>query len=132
MRQTYPRNALVAEYVNGAAVGSPTREYIYSGAALLATIEGGATTYHHQDQLSIRANTNSAGAMVGQQGNYPFGMAWYSSSTTTKWRFTRSTLCAPRPRSGRARSGQAGLERDVETALDHTWFRQYSSTFAAV
>jgi len=48
-------------------------------------------------------------------------------------KFTRST----RPRR-RARSGQAGLEplgpprrprdtRDAETALDHTWFRQYSS-----
>ncbi len=27
---------VIAEYVNGAAVGSPTREYIYSGSQLLA------------------------------------------------------------------------------------------------
>jgi hypothetical protein len=31
---------VVAEYENGAAPSSPTREYIYAGSQLLATLEG--------------------------------------------------------------------------------------------
>ncbi len=107
-RYIFSGSKVVAEYVNGAAVGSPTREYIYSASQLLATLEGGTTTYHHQDQLSVRVNSNTSGTSVGQQGNYPFGMAWYSTSTTTKWRFT-------------------SYERDSESALDYAMFRYDSS-----
>jgi hypothetical protein len=41
-------------YENGAAPGSPTREYVYSGGALLVKIESGATEYYHADQLPTR------------------------------------------------------------------------------
>ncbi|MGH9555531.1 MAG: hypothetical protein ACRD2Y_06880 [Terriglobales bacterium] len=42
---------VVAEYVNWAL----SKEYVYSGSSLLATIAaGGATTYHHPDHLSTR------------------------------------------------------------------------------
>jgi RHS repeat-associated protein len=106
------------------------REYIYSGSALLASIEGSTTTYHHQDHLSVRAcpersrrmNTNTSGSAVGQQGHYPFGQSWYASSTTTKWQFTRST----RP-AWRTRSGRAFYERDAETTLDYAMFRYDNS-----
>ena len=64
---------VVAEYVNGAAPASPTREYIYSGGQLLATIEGGTTKYHHSDHLSVRVTTDTSGNVLGQQGHYPFG-----------------------------------------------------------
>jgi hypothetical protein len=36
---------VIAEYVNGAAPSSPTREYLYSRGTLLAKIESGATNY---------------------------------------------------------------------------------------
>ena len=65
-------------------MGSPTKEYIYSGSKLLVTLTGSTPTYHHQDYLSVRVNTNSSGTTVGQQGHYPFGESWYSTSTTTK------------------------------------------------
>jgi RHS repeat-associated protein len=45
---------------------------------------------------------------LASRGNYPFGEAWYSSSTTTKWRFT-------------------SYERDGESGLDYAMFR-YDST----
>jgi len=32
-RYIFSGTKVIAEYVNGAAVGSPTREYIYSGSA---------------------------------------------------------------------------------------------------
>jgi RHS repeat-associated protein len=95
---------VVAEYENGAAPNAPTRECIYSGGALLAKIEGGATTYYHTDQLSIRMATDSSGNVVGQQGHYPFGEAWYQNNTTTKWLFT-------------------SYERDAESGNDYAVFR---------
>lgn len=95
---------VIAEYDNGAAVGSPSREYIYSGAGLLATIEGSTTKYHHADHLSVRATTDSSGNLMGQQGHYPFGESWYSASTTTKWQFT-------------------SYERDTESGNDYAVFR---------
>jgi hypothetical protein len=51
---------VIAEYQNGAAVNAPTREYIYSGATLLAKIEAGATNYYHPDHLSPRVTTDVA------------------------------------------------------------------------
>jgi RHS repeat-associated protein len=107
-RYIFSGTKVVAEYVNGAAVGSPTKEYIYSGSALLATIEGSNTTYHHQDHLSVRVNTDAQGTKIGEQGNYPFGEFWYSSSTTTKWRFT-------------------SYERDAESGNDYAIFRYHSN-----
>src|ERR1700722_15814500 len=43
---------IIAEYDNGAAPTAPSREYIYSGAQLLAKIEGRATNYYTRDHLS--------------------------------------------------------------------------------
>jgi RHS repeat-associated protein len=79
---------VIAEYENGAAPTAPTREYIYSGGALLAKIESGSTTYYHADQLSVRMITDSGGNVIGEQGHYPFGESWYQNNTTTKWMFT--------------------------------------------
>lgn len=91
---------MIAEYQNGAAVTSPTREYIYSGSQLLATLEGGATKYHMRDHLSVRRSADATGNVLGQQGHYPFGESWYMASTTTKWQF-------------------ASYERDAESGNDN-------------
>ena len=80
---------VIAEYENGAAVGSPTREYIYSGSQLMATVGGGVTKYHLRDHLSVRVTTDGTTA-VGQ-GHYPYGEQWYPAPPTgpaTKWQFT--------------------------------------------
>ena len=109
-RYIYSGTKVVAEYDNGAAVGLPTKEYIYSGSTLVVTLNGSTPTYHHQDHLSVRVNSNSGGTKVGDQGHYPFGESWYSSSTTTKWQFT-------------------SYERDSESGLDYAIFRYDSSRF---
>ncbi len=77
---------VVAEYDNGAAVGSPSREYIYSGGALVAKVEGSATKYYHQDHLSNRVITDANGTAVEQHGHFPFGEDWYPGGD--KWKFT--------------------------------------------
>jgi YD repeat-containing protein len=69
----------IAEYDNGAAVNSPSREYIYLGGQLLATVQSGALTYHHSDHLSVRLSTDGTsgsptyGTNIGEQGHYPYG-----------------------------------------------------------
>src|SRR6266852_5820656 len=76
---------VVAEYLNG----SLSAEYIYLGDKLLATHSGTTLTYHHRDLLSVRLNTDgTTGAVVGEQGHYPYGEVWYSTGTTTKYLFT--------------------------------------------
>jgi RHS repeat-associated protein len=79
---------VITEYDNGAAPTAPSREYIYSGGALLAKIESGTSTYFHSDHLSNRVLTDSSGNSLGQRGHYPFGENWYESGTTTKLKFT--------------------------------------------
>jgi RHS repeat-associated protein len=79
---------VIAEYTSGAAPTSPTKEYIYSGSQLLATITGSTTNYHIGDHLSPRVTTDSSGTLIGQQGHFPFGESWYAQSTTTKFQFT--------------------------------------------
>jgi len=82
---------VIAEYDNGAVPSSPSREYVYGGAALLAKIDSTGTMYYHQDHLSNRLVTDSNGNTVGQQGHYPFGEQWYPvppASPATKWEFT--------------------------------------------
>jgi RHS repeat-associated protein len=71
---------VIAEYDNGAAVGSPSREYIYSGSTLLAKIDSSGTKYYHQDHLSNRLVTDSIGNTVAQLGHFPFGESWYNAS----------------------------------------------------
>jgi RHS repeat-associated protein len=71
---------VIAEYDNGAAVGSPSREYIYSGAQLLAKIDSSGTKYYHRDHLSNRLVTDSGGNTFAQMGHFPFGESWYNAS----------------------------------------------------
>jgi RHS repeat-associated protein len=78
---------VLAEYDNGAAVGSPSREYVYSSGPMIAKIAGGATTYYHQDHLSNRLLTNSSGGAVESLGHLPYGEAWYDTGSE-KWKFT--------------------------------------------
>jgi RHS repeat-associated protein len=102
---------VIAEYDNGAAPASPSREYIYSAGALLAKIEAGATMYYHPDHLSNRLLTDSSGNTLGQRGHYPFGETWYESgATTTKIKFTT-------------------YERDSESTNDYALARFYSNRF---
>ena len=95
---------VIAEYDNGAAVGSPSREYIYGGA-LLAKIDSSGTKYYHQDQLSNRLVTDSSGNTYNQMGTYPFGDPWYTT-TTDKLYFTT-------------------YERDSESSNDYAQARFY-------
>lgn len=94
---------VIAEYDNGAAVGSPSREYIYSGSHLLAKIDSSGTTYYHQDHLSNRLVTDSSGNTLAQLGTYPYGDNWYNA-TNDKLFFTN-------------------YERDLESGNDYAMMR---------
>jgi len=72
---------VIAEYDNGAMAGSPSREYIYAGGALLAKIDSSGTKYYHQDHLSNRLITDSGGNTFAQIGHFPFGESWYNASS---------------------------------------------------
>jgi RHS repeat-associated protein len=100
----------IAEYDNGAAPGSPSREYIYSGGTLIASLTGTSTTYHHSDHLSVRVSTDASGTKIGEQGHYPYGEVWYTANTTTKFIFT-------------------GYERDSESGHDYAMARYYHVPF---
>jgi RHS repeat-associated protein len=76
---------VIAEYDNGAAPNSPSREYIYAGSQLLAKIEGSATKYYHQDHLSNRLITDSSGNVAEQKGHFPFGEDWYQGADKLKF-----------------------------------------------
>ena len=106
-------SSVIAEYDNGAAPSAPSREYIYNGAAgdatgLLAMISGGATTYYHQDHLSVRLTTDGSGNILTQEGHFPFGEQWYQSGSGNKWVFT-------------------SYQRDSESGLDYALARYYDS-----
>jgi RHS repeat-associated protein len=72
---------VIAEYDNGAAVGSPSREYIYAGAALITKIDSSGTKYYQQDHRSNRLVTSSSGTTLEQMGTFPFGESWYNASS---------------------------------------------------
>ena len=98
---------VIAEYDNGAPVGSPSREYIYGGAPLLAKIDSSGTKYYHQDHLSNRLVTDSSGNTYAQMGHFPFGEKWYNA-TNDKLFFTT-------------------YERDSESGNDYAMARYYAS-----
>jgi RHS repeat-associated protein len=100
---------VLAEYVNGAGVNSPTREYLYLGSQLLAKIESGTTTYFHSDHLSARVMSNTSGGIASQSGHFPFGENWYETSAN-KLKFT-------------------SYERDSESGNDYAIFRTHISRF---
>src|SRR5579871_341193 len=102
----FSRGQVIAEYDNGAAPSSPSREYVYAGGVLEAKIEGGATVYYQRDHLSNRLITDSSGNVTAQQGHFPFGELWYPTSSATKWEFTT-------------------YEHDSETGNDYAMARYY-------
>jgi RHS repeat-associated protein len=95
---------VIAEYASGAAPSSPSKEYIYAGSQLLATLTGSTANYHIADHLSPRVTTDSTGTILGQQAHFPFGEDWYASSSTTKFKFT-------------------SYERDSESGNDYAMMR---------
>jgi RHS repeat-associated protein len=100
---------VIAEYDNGAAPSSPSREYVYNDSQILATITGSTTTYRLYDNSSARVFTNASGSVTGQRGLYPYGdaQAWYETAgTTDKWKF-------------------GSYERDAESANDYAMARSY-------
>jgi len=101
----YAGSKPIAEYVNG----SLSKEYIYAGSALLATISGTGTTYHHPDRLSNRTETDATGAVVRTSGHFPYGESWYESAADPM-KFTTY-----------ARDNGTG-----ETGLDYAMFRHYN------
>lgn len=99
---------VIAEYDNGAAPTSPSREYIAGPSGSLAIFSGGTITYYHQDHLSVRLTTDANGNVLTQQGHYPFGEAWYQSGSGNTWFFTT-------------------YDRDSESGLDFALARYYDS-----
>ena len=66
----------ICEYDNGAAVGSPSRSYVF-GSYIdepLLMVNGGIKTFYHTNNLySIAALTNAAGAVVERYTYDPYG-----------------------------------------------------------
>ena len=100
----------IAEYNNGAAPGSPSREFLYAGSNLVASITGSNTIYHHRDHLSVRLYTDANGQVTGQQATYPFGESWYSTSAPDQFVFTT-------------------YQRDSESGNDYAMARYYIDRF---
>jgi RHS repeat-associated protein len=100
----------IAEYDNGPFPSLPSREYIYAGSQLVATIQGTNITYHQSDHLSVRVTTDASGNKIGEQGHYPYGETWYTSNTTSKFIFT-------------------SYERDSESGNDYAMARYYINRF---
>jgi RHS repeat-associated protein len=101
----YSGSKPIAEYLNG----SLSKEYIYAGQMLLATIAGTSTTYHHPDHISNRAETDSTGNPVRAFGHFPYGETWYESSSD------------PLKFTSYIRDSGVG-----ESGLDYAIFRQYN------
>ena len=98
---------VVAE-VNGSNGGWQVG-YVYLGGQLLAQYSGGTTYFAHTDHLgSPRVLTDINGSGYDNYDYLPFGET-RSGGWGTTHKFT-------------------GDERDSETGLDHTLFRQYSSS----
>jgi RHS repeat-associated protein len=112
---------VIAEYDNGAAVTSPTREYLY-GNNLLAIVtgstsgSGGTIVYQHRDHLSPRLYTDVNGNCVGDQGTYPFGELWYSNGDSNCTNTASSSFI------------YTSYERDAESGNDYALARSYAST----
>jgi RHS repeat-associated protein len=102
----FSKGSVIAEYDNGAAPASPTRENIYVNGQLLAALSGATTTYRLADHLSARVFTDGSGNVIGQRGLFPFGEVWYETGTVDKWKFT-------------------SYERDTETGNDYALARFY-------
>jgi RHS repeat-associated protein len=83
--------------------------YVYLNGQLLAQYQGATTHFAHSDHLGSTRLLTGLNQAVAQNLDYlPFGELNSSDSGINTHKFT-------------------GDERDSETSLDHTWFRQYSS-----
>jgi len=91
--------------------GVLSRSYVRSNGLLVAEYFEGTTYFPHADHLgSTRLLTRMDKSVRECDDYYPYGESNSCGVTTgTTLKFT-------------------GDERDVETNLDHTWFRQYSSS----
>lgn len=103
-------------YTRQKTVGFEAVDHTSGMASLQSDVnhDGGAATYnfsvfyYHGDHLGTsRLMTNNSGWPIWQGTFLPYGQEWNPQSTTNNYKFT-------------------GLERDAETGLDHTWFRQHS------
>jgi RHS repeat-associated protein len=96
---------VVAEY--DGTTGAVLTEYVYAGGRMLAQETSGKVTYYHQDRLSVRLLTDTAGKVVAQMSHEPFGEKLLEREEVNKWRFTT-------------------YERDAETGSDYAVNRQYA------
>jgi RHS repeat-associated protein len=94
-----------------AATGAATYQEIYAGGCHLATYYNGATYFHHSDWLGTeRVRTGVSGAVAETCTNLPFGdQQACNGADSSGMHFT-------------------GLEHDSESNLEHTLFRQLSTT----
>jgi RHS repeat-associated protein len=89
--------------------GSTLNEYIYfSGGRTARRNSSGTVYYYFQDQIGTSRVIATSGGAVCYDADYtPFGQELaYTTTCSPKYKFT-------------------GMERDTETANDHTWFRGY-------
>ncbi|MFZ3213426.1 MAG: hypothetical protein WA188_18135 [Terriglobales bacterium] len=72
---------VIAEYTGGTL----SKEYIYAGLQLLATVDAstGSTSYQHPDHLSTRVETSSTAGVTRTFGHFPFGEVWYETGTAS-------------------------------------------------
>jgi RHS repeat-associated protein len=102
-------NGQVILETDGNGNGSPIADYVYMGN-LVSEYKNNTTYFVHTDHLgSARLLTGLNQSVVQNLDYLPFGELNSSDSGITTHKFT-------------------GDERDSETGLDHTWFRQYSSS----
>ena len=103
-------NVLTEWCTNCGGYTGPTTEYIFMSGNFVAEYKNNTTYFIHGDHLgSARLLTDLNQAVVQNLDYLPFGELNSSDSGITTHKFT-------------------GGERDSETSLDHTWFRQYSSS----
>jgi RHS repeat-associated protein len=103
---------VMAEYDGGCTGGVECNwaDYIYLGGQLVAEYENSTTYFPISDHLgSMRVLTGMNQAVVQNLDYYPYGALNSTDSGVTTHKFT-------------------GDERDIETGLDHTEFRNYSSS----
>jgi RHS repeat-associated protein len=85
--------------------------YVYLNGSLLAEYENSTTYFAHLDHLGSTRLLTGVNQAIAQNLDYlPFGELISSDSGITTHKFT-------------------GDERDSETGVDHTWFRQYSFSY---